>query len=82
MKITKPDFYFVLALVFGIWFALTSSAWTYGMNVVISFPFLILSYFLWKHGKATDTRIRRYAIIPYLWILGGMLSIVTLFLYK
>jgi hypothetical protein len=82
MKITKPDFYFVLSLVFGIWFALTSSAWTYAMNVVISFPFLILSYFLWRNGKEMDTRTRRYSVIPYLWIVGGAASVIALFFYR
>jgi hypothetical protein len=82
MKVTKPDFYFVLSLVFAIWFAFTSSVWTYGANVIISFPFLLLSYFLWRNGKARDTRTKRYAVIPYLWILGGIIAIVALFFYR
>jgi len=78
MKIQKLDVYFSISMVCAIWFALTSWLWVYYMNVVLSFPFAILSLLLWHRGKKYDSKRKRYKAIPNILILGAIVSLVTL----
>ncbi|MEQ6118179.1 hypothetical protein [Reichenbachiella sp. MALMAid0571] len=78
MKIQKSDIYFSISLISAIWFALTSSFWVYYMNLVLSFPFAVLSLLLWHRSKKTDNKLKRYKAIPFILILGTIVSLVAL----
>ncbi len=73
----RYNFYYYCALVCAIWFALTSGAWSYMANLVISLPIGILSLIFWQAGKKTDIRTERYRIIPKILILGIIISLIA-----
>jgi len=49
--------YNILALACSLWFLLTGWMWFYYMNVIISFPFAIIGFFLWRQGRATEKKL-------------------------
>jgi hypothetical protein len=73
--------YFYLSLFFAIWFLVSSPAWTYMMNVVISFPFGIISFILWRTGASLPGEEQRYRIIPKILIAGIGLAVLSLLVF-
>jgi hypothetical protein len=49
--------YNILALVCALWFLLTGWMWFYYMNVILSFPFAIVGFFLWRQGRGTEKKL-------------------------
>jgi hypothetical protein len=49
--------YNILALVCAIWFLLTGWMWFYYMNVILSFPFAMVGFFLWRQGRRTEKKL-------------------------
>lgn len=76
MKDSKNDLRFYIGLAFAIWFACTALFWTYFAALFFSYPFGIISYFLWRSIKNEDKR--RTKIIPIILIFGVGLSFVVL----
>ncbi|HVD96590.1 MAG TPA: hypothetical protein VNB90_00205 [Cytophagaceae bacterium] len=74
----KTGYYFYASLLFALWFALTSAFWTYFINLFISFPFGILSFYLARKGASVDTNANRYKIIRILLIAGVAVSLISL----
>ena len=74
----KKNVYFVSSLIMAIWFALTSSFWVYYVNIMLSFPFGILSLILWSKGRKIDDRTDRYKAITIILIIGVAVSLVML----
>lgn len=72
------NFYFYPSLFCAIWFLLTSYAWTYFANVFISFPFGILSLYLWNQGRKKDNRKNRYKPVGWILFAGFSVSLITL----
>jgi hypothetical protein len=77
MPMSRKNIYFYLSLAFAIWFLITSPLWTYAMNVVISFPFGIISFLLWKKSSSIPGE-QRYRIIPKILIAGVAVSVLSL----
>ena len=77
-QFTKYNLIFYSALVSAIWFMLTSALWTLLMNLVISFPFGLLSLLLWYSGKRMDDRKKRYNTILIILLIGVLVSAASL----
>ncbi|UPT67668.1 MAG: hypothetical protein M0D57_03070 [Sphingobacteriales bacterium JAD_PAG50586_3] len=80
MRINKYDLLYWSALLFALWFALTAWLWTYLANLVISLPMGIISIILWYKGVSSDPNANRYRIIPIIWGVGILVSLVVLFI--
>jgi len=78
MSITKGDILFSLALILAIWFIWTGMVWTYAAALVIAYPAGLISLGLWKIGRKTDSKSKRYKTIPILLIIGLALSLSVL----
>lgn len=76
MAIQKNDAFFLLGLMAAIWFALTSWLWAYWAALVISYPFGLISYFLWQKIQAENRQRNRF--IPIILGLGVLSSVITL----
>lgn len=80
-KYNKQDFYFVISLMTAIYFAMVCGAWMYFMNIIIGIPTFLISYQLWRIGKKSDIKIKRYKYIQYVWLSGIPISTVSLIGY-
>jgi hypothetical protein len=78
MTSNKHNIIFYISLALAIWFTLTAYAWTYYMNVFISFPFGIISFILWQRGKKNDPNSKRYRYIAIILAIGVVVSLVAL----
>lgn len=78
MKVTKGDVFYYPAMLLAIWFALSAGAWSYAANLIISFPFGVLSVILWAIGRNVDVNKPRYKRIPIIWAVGVLISTLTL----
>jgi hypothetical protein len=78
MNSFKSNLVFYTAVLFATWFMLTSWFWTYGVNVLFSFPFGLISYFLWRNGKKQGDRAKAYKIVSIMLSIGVIASIGTL----
>lgn len=76
MGIQRNDIFFILGLITALWFALTSYIWAYWAAVVISYPFGIISYFLWQ--KIRHENRQRTRIIPIILGIGLFASAAML----
>jgi len=65
---------FYLAFILAIWFLLTSAAWSYWMNLLISYPFGLLALFMWWQHKSEQ----RYKWVFYILVLGAISSVTFL----
>lgn len=74
----KSNILFGIALICVIWFMLTSWFWTFGINVIISFPFGIISYFLWRRGKKQGEWVTGYKAISIMLLLGVLSAVGTM----
>jgi len=74
----NSNLWFAIALICAIWFMLTSWFWTYGMNVIISFPFGLLSYIFWRRGKKNMDQKTRYKVVGIILLFGVLSSVGTL----
>jgi ABC-type methionine transport system permease subunit len=74
----KKNAYFILSLITAIWFALTSAICVYYFNLIVSFPFGILSLILWKKGRKIDDSQNRYKAIPIILSIGAAISVIML----
>ncbi|MDQ3109575.1 MAG: hypothetical protein M3R17_06735 [Bacteroidota bacterium] len=79
MTTTRPNtnIYFTFALIFAIWFILTSWFWVYYANLFISFPFGLASLILWYKGKKIGQE-KRFNFVGILLLSGTALSIIAL----
>jgi len=74
--------YTKLAMVFAIWFALTSWLWTYLMNIFISYPFGVAALLLFlKERKRDPQNILNNRVLLVL-IAGWIISIVAAVVIK
>lgn len=83
MKYEKKELlYNTLASICGVWFLLTGWIWTYGINLFISYPLFLIGAFLWKKGKEINKQnhLNKFAAVTL--ILGFIISVSSLFLYK
>ncbi len=78
MPATLQKSWFTVAIVTAVWFALTGSFWAYYANVVLSFPFGILSAFIWYKQRAYLPKA--YRIVGWVLVLGCVLSAAALVL--
>lgn len=78
----KANFYFFASLICAIWFAVTSYFWVYYSNLIISYPFAVLSLLCWHYGKKIDPNPKRYNIVFLVLGVGLIVSIGFLFLSK
>lgn len=76
MKITKNDILFVTAVLFSIWFAGTAYIWVYWAALIISYPFGIISFLIWRYLKKDGKK--RNKIIPILLTIGLIFSLGVL----
>lgn len=47
----RNNILFVIAIVFALWFALTGIFWLFWIPLLISYPFGVASFFIWKNIK-------------------------------
>lgn len=80
-ELTKYNILFAVALLFAVWFAITSWAWGYLANLFISFPFGLISLLLVIVGKNYDPEKERYTIVNYVLAGGAIFSLIVLFLF-
>lgn len=75
--------YNIIALLCAIWFVLTGWMWFYYMNIILSFPFAILGFFLWKKGREAEKKtlnkitgwlLMAGVIISFGYLIGATLS--------
>jgi hypothetical protein len=74
----KSTFWFTIALLSAIWFALTSWIWVYYFNLFISFPFGIAGFFIWKKWHKSPEESRRYAFVKWVLMIGVASSLLFL----
>lgn len=74
----RHDILYWLSLILAAWFFSTCWAWTYMANMVISFPFGVLSALFWFIGRRNDPNRKRYKIIVWIWIAAIVLSLAVL----
>jgi len=73
----NSKWYTKLAMVFAIWFALTSWLWTYLMNIFISYPFGVIALLLFlKERKRDPQNVLNNRVLLVL-IAGWIISIVA-----
>jgi len=77
MNPKKVNLCYYASLICAIWFTLTSAAWTYLANVVISFPFGLASFLLLRAGKKIEGRTNRFKTIEIILIVGCVVSFVV-----
>jgi hypothetical protein len=82
MSNEKPQARRVLALICAIWFVLTGWMWLYAANILFSYPFAILGFFLWKNAEKAEPHTRLNRVTIWMLGIGLFLSIGSLFLYK
>jgi NADH:ubiquinone oxidoreductase subunit 6 (subunit J) len=80
MRITKNDVLFAISLSLSLWFAGTGYIWTYGVAIIIAYPFGITSYLIWRYIKKDGKK--RNKIIPIVIIAGLLLSLIALWLTR
>lgn len=75
--------YNIIALLCAIWFVLTGWMWFYYMNIILSFPFAIFGFFLWKKGREAEKKtlnkitgwlLMAGVIISFGYLIGATLS--------
>ncbi len=74
----KNNILFVLAIIFALWFAVTGIFWLFWIPLLISYPFGVASFFIWKNIKK-DGR-KRNTVIPVLLLIGLLCSLAMLIL--
>ena len=77
----KHDLIFWAALLFAVWFALTSWYWGWLANVYLSFPIGLLSILLWFIGRRYDPRKQRYEIVGWILAAGVVSAVVTYLIF-
>lgn len=75
---TKANVIFYFAFIFALWFLLSCWAWTYAMNVVISFPFAIGAFFMARAGKKIEGPTKRFKIVEGLLLIGCAIALISL----
>ncbi len=78
-NIMKLKTTYYLSLLFAIWFMLTSFFWAYWLNVFISFPFAILSWYLLRRSKGAKPE--GYKAVVIVLIVGGLSAVISLLLF-
>lgn len=66
----------MLATIFALWFVGTGYIWVYWVAALISYPFAIASFFIWRYLKKDGKK--RNKIIPILLLVGLTLSLAIL----
>ncbi|MEY4931534.1 MAG: hypothetical protein RI909_2258 [Bacteroidota bacterium] len=66
--------YNILALVCAIWFLLTGWMWFYYINIIVSIPFAIIGFFLWKRGRGAEKKLLN-KIVGWVLVTGLTVSI-------
>lgn len=74
----RNNILFVIAIAFALWFALTGIFWLFWIPLLISYPFGVASFFIWKNIKK-DGR-KRNTVIPVLLLSGLLCSLAMLIL--
>lgn len=77
----KYNIYFFTSVILAVWFALTSWAWFYYVNLFYSLPFGILSLLFWYLGKKGDTNPGRYKVSKVILMIGIISAVLTLLLF-
>jgi hypothetical protein len=78
---SRKKTYSIIALICSIWFVLFGSMWVYLANVVLVFPVAIVGFVLWRKSKP-ETKNLRYTITGALFLIGSIISVVALLLYR
>jgi len=71
-----------IALVFAIWFALTSWLWTYLMNIFISYPFGVVALLLYLKRRKIEPESKANKSVLLILIAGWIISIVAAVLFQ
>jgi phosphoglycerol transferase MdoB-like AlkP superfamily enzyme len=66
--------YNIFALVCAIWFLLTGWMWFYYMNLIMTFPFAIVGFFLWRQGRGAEKKLLN-KIVGWMLLAGLTISI-------
>jgi hypothetical protein len=74
----RHNVFYYIALLSAVWFLVTSPMWAYMVNIYISFPFGLLSLWIWNYGKNKDVRKERYKIIAVVLLLGVVVALGSL----
>ena len=68
----------VVALICAIWFALTGYFWAYFANVIISFPFGLIAFLLWRRTWKIDKSNKLNKAVLIVLLIGVTISLGTL----
>jgi hypothetical protein len=74
----KTKMYYSIAIVCGVWFALTGGLWAYLANVFISFPVALLGFYFWHKARKLDPENKLNRAAKIIYIVGAVVSIVIL----
>jgi hypothetical protein len=77
----KRYIYHYLALVLAIWFAISSYFWVYYINLVVSFPAGILSFYMFNKAKKQHSNLVFEKAIVFFLLTGCLTAFCSLFMF-
>jgi hypothetical protein len=72
----------VLALLCSLWFLLMGGIWAYGLPLLLAYPAAIVGLFLRSAAKKRDPSSKLNRVVHWVFILGLVVSLVSLILTK
>lgn len=78
---SNAKLYYLFAIICGTWFLCTSWFWSYGGNLIVSYPVAAIGIFLWMRGKKLNPGNKANIIALSLFIGGFVISMISLVVY-